>query len=40
MKTCDAIIEKFANSSDEMIANIVSTAEVIKDKEKFNKNSF
>ena len=40
LAVCDTIIERFSNVKDEMIMNIVSTAQVVKDKEKFNNTSF
>lgn len=36
---CEMIIEKFSHINDEMIINIVSSAEVIKDKQKYD-NAF
>lgn len=38
MEVCDTILEKFSNINDEMIVNIVSSAQVIKDKERFNSS--
>jgi len=40
LEVCDSIIEKFSQSKDEMIMNIVASAEVIKDKDRYNNNTF
>lgn len=39
-EVCNELIEKFSNVHDEFIMNIVSSAEVLKDKDSFNKNCF
>lgn len=39
-EVCDELIEKFANTKDEFVENIVSSAQVMKDKDRFNNNTF
>ncbi len=40
LKTCDFIIERFSNTKHQMVLDIVSSAQVIKDKDRFNNNSW